>query len=359
MITKILKIIAVAQAIALPNINIKKANASNPSYKGYEILEGQYCSEILLGDISHAYIDWGDYVLGQFTDTTVKNKYLRVVIHIAENHTVRKASVEFGEDKDLIDWERSGLLYPQHGTEYVFEKSYFCLYFKKPLKATKISPSTKQYLSYTSPAREFAGGYDGFVPSFYYTSISGNESYVSGITSTSSLITGKVWTSGDVSDLNIEKNNFIIQNYYVYAALGETYREYEVWLRALAKSKDGEKGVDLNVSKLVYINLNQNRRTVSSYDFPKPVATLDTKSGYYDIIRSGGAYGVTDSVMNYQEGYKDGQGNPTFKSFIVSAFEACSAFFSLPVLGKNITIGTLIGSFVGLGALFLLIKLFR
>ena len=61
----------------------------------------------------------------------------------------------------------------------------------------------------------------------------------------------------------------------------------------------------------------------------------------------------------YAQGVTDGQNNPTFKSFIVSAFEACSAFFSLPVLGQNITVGTLIGSFIGLGALFLLIRLFR
>lgn len=61
----------------------------------------------------------------------------------------------------------------------------------------------------------------------------------------------------------------------------------------------------------------------------------------------------------YGQGFTDGQNNPTFKSFIVSAFDACSAFFNIPVLGSNITIGTLIGSFVGLGALFLIIKLFR
>lgn len=357
MINKMLKIIAVAQAIALPNIHIEKANNSNP-LKGYKILEGQYCSEILVGDISHAYIDWGDYVLGQFTDTTENDKYFLFTIHIAENAIVKKASVEFGADKDLIDWERSGLSVP-HGSEYVFEKSYFCLYFTKPLKATKISPSTTQYLSYTSPAGVYAAGYDGFIPSFYYTFISGNEDYISKINSLAGLITGKVWQSGNVASLGIEKNGFIIQNYYVNAEKLESEQLYVVYLSANAKSKDGQKSIVLNISELGYVDLSDNTKRTGSYNFPNPVSTLETRSDYYNLIRSGGAYGITDSVMTYQEGYKDGQGNPTFKSFIVSAFEACSAFFSLPVLGEHITIGTLIGSFVGLGALFLLIRLFR
>lgn len=356
MIKKILKILAVAQTIALSNIPIKKANNNN-LYKGYEILEGQYCSEILVGDIFHAYIGKGDYILGQFTDTVGGNKYFIFTIHITEKGTVTKSSVEFGADKYLIDWERSGLRYPDAGqSEYVFDTSYFCLYFTKPLKATNISSSTKQYLSYTSPAREFASGYDGFIPSFYYTSISGNKSFFDSIDSVSSLVSGDLWKSGDVSSLNIEKDGFIIQYYYVYASVPGP-KIYNVLLRAYAKSKDGNDSTEFNIKQLAY--MDPSYRTFESYRFPYPVSTLETKPGYYDIIRSGGAYVITDSVMTYQEGYKDGQGNPTFKSFIVSAFEACSAFFSLPVLGEHITIGTLIGSFVGLGALFLLIKLFR
>ena len=354
MIKNIITTIAVASTLAFPSIRFEKANQNTPK-EGFEIFEGQYCSEILIGDISHAYIDWGCWNLATFSDNN-DNSFL-FGICINENSTVEMAYID-GANKGLIDWERSGLSYNGEW-RYVIDKSYFCLYFKKPLKATNINERTRQYLSYTSPAKTFAAGYDGFIPSYYYTSISGNESYVSGITSTSSLITGKVWTSGDVSNLNIEKNDFIIQNYYVYASVDGGQREYDVWLRAFAKSKDGEKVADLNISELVYVNLNQNKRSASSYDFPKPVATLETKPGYYDIIRSGGAYGLTDGVMNYQEGYKDGQGNPTFKSFIVSAFEACSAFFSLPILGEHITIGTLIGAFVGLGALFLIIRLFR
>lgn len=356
MINKILKIIAVAQAIALPNINIKKANESN-TFKGYEIFEGQYCSEILVGDISHAYIEEGDYILGRFTDPANEEKYFLFSINIDENRTVEKAYVQFGEDKDLIDWERSGLSVP-HGGAYVFEKSYFCLYFSKPLKATNISPRTRQYLSYTSPAGVYAAGYDGFIPSFYYTSISGNKSFDKH-TSISSLLIGDLWKSGDVSSLKIEKDNFIIQYYYVVASIKYETQIYDVWLRAHAKGKDGGNTTEFNMRNLVHVNLMMKDATFSSYDFPYPVSTLETTPGYYNIIRSSGAYGLTESVMNYQEGYKDGQNNPTFKSFIVSAFEACSAFFSLPVLGENITIGTLIGSFIGLGALFLIIKLFR
>ena len=352
MINKILKIIAVTSAVAFPSITIEKANSK--TNKGYEILEGQYCSEILVGDISHAYIDWGCWNLATFSDSN-DNSFL-FGICIEENSTVEMAYID-GANNNLIDWERSGFSYNGEW-RYVFDKSYFCLYFKKPLKATHISNETNLYLSYTSPARDFASGYDGLIPSFYYTSISGNEKYFLDITSVSSLITGQIWKSGDVSKLGIENNGFIIQNYYVYASLENTDRSYNVWLRAFAKSKD-DKVADINISELVYVNLNENRRSFNSYTFPQPVSTLETKTGYYNIIRSSGAYGITESIRNYEEGYKDGQGNPTFKSFIVSAFEACSAFFSLLVLGEHITIGTLIGSFVGLGALFLIIRLFR
>ena len=358
MMNKILKLIAVADAIALPNINIKKVNDSN-RYKGYEILNGQYCSEVLVGDIAHAYTTTiGFHTLCTFSDG---EKSFLFSIHINDNSTVDIAYIEGYElaTNGLIDWEKSGLPY-KTSDRYIFEKSYFCLYFTKPLKATNISSLTNQYLSYTSPAMAFASAYDGFIPSYYYTSISGNESYFSGLTSVSSLITGQIWKSGDVSSLGIEKNGFIIQDYYVNASVLKPEYEYVVQLWAYAKSEDGQKEVNLIIQpRLAYVNLKSHIEVSGTYNFPYPVSTLEITQGYYNIIRSGGAHGLTDSIYTYQEGYKDGQANPTFKSFIVSAFEACSAFFSLPVLGQNITVGTLIGSFVGLGALFLLIRLFR
>lgn len=354
MINKLLKIVAVAQAVAFSAVNVQKE--AKPT-TGYKIYEGQYISEILIGDIFHDYIGIdGCFGLGNFKDPdSDKNIIIAICVN---NGIVEKSYIENGWS-GLIDWEKSGLTYDD-SWRYTIPKSNFCLYLKKPLKAIDISDITHFYLSYTSPAQAFATGYDGFIPSYYYTSISGNENYFSDITSSvlSSLITGQIWKSGDVSKLGIENNGFIIQNYYVHASLENADRVYDVWLRAFAKSKD-DKVVDINISELVYLNLNENRRVFKSYHFPKPVSTLETKTGYYHIIRSGGAYGITDSFRSYEEGYKDGQGNPTFKSFIVSAFEACSAFFSLPVLGEHITIGTLIGSFVGLGALLLLIKLFR
>lgn len=357
MIKNIIKIIAVASAVAFPSVNIQKA--AEP-ITGYQIYEGQYVSEILIGDIRHDYIGVeGMHKLCDFVDLNT-NKEFNISIRI-KNGVVNGSYLNLKNySADLIDWEKSGLSKPPYDKVDwwdSFTKTNFCLYLKKPLKAISVNNETKKYLSYTSPALEFAGGYDGFIPSYYYTSISGNESYFSDITSVSSLITGQIWKSGDVSNLGIENNGFIIQNYYVYASVEEAGREYDVWLRAFAKKED--KIADINIAQLVYVNKNENKSSFKSYDFPKPVATLETKQGYYDIIRSGGAYGLTDSIYTYEEGYKDGQGNPTFKSFIVSAFEACASFFSLPVLGANITIGTLIGSFVGLGALFLLIRLFR
>ena len=363
MMKKILKVLAVAQAVAFPSVNVQKADKP---ITGYQIYDGQYLSEILIGDIKHDYIGkegyWnlGDFVGGNTNPHIVFN----IEIHINSGGVVSESYIRFNNrGSALIDWEKSGLYHNPSYDEYPSIWSYplnrtnFCLYLKQPVSVINTHTYTEKYLAYTSPAREFAAGFDGFIPSFYYTSISGNKSFLDSINSVSSLIRGNLWKSGDVSSLNIEKDGFIFQYYYVYASVEGEGREYDVWLRALAKSKD-DKGVDMNISELVYVNLNENKHSFKSYDFPKPVASLETKQGYYDIIRSGGAYGLTESVYTYEEGYKDGQGNPTFKSFIVSAFEACSGFFALPVLGKNITVGTLIGSFVGLGALFLLIKLF-
>lgn len=363
MIKKILKLIAVAQAVAFPAVNVQKAEKPTT---GFQIYQDQYVSEILIGDITHNYgRGKGEWELGAFEDLKTE-LYFDIAIVINSVGIVEKAYMQFqNKSQALIDWEKSGLsLDPAYSDEwkqwkYSLTKTNFCLYLKRPLKAIRIYNWTNEYLAYTSPAREFASGYDGFIPSFYYTSILGNEDYISKINSLTGLITGKVWTSGDVSSLNIEKDQFVFQYYYVYASAEVTEQLYTVYLRAYAKSKDGQKVSDLNISELAYIDLNKNIRRVGTYTFPQPVSTLETKEGYYNIIRSGGAYGLTDSIKNYEEGYKDGQGNPTFKSFIVSAFEACAAFFSLPVLGEHITVGTLIGSFVGLGALFLLIRLFR
>lgn len=361
MINKILKIIAVASAVAFPAVNVQKAAEAKEPTTGYQIYKGQYVSEILVGDIMHDYIGQGGglFELGHFG---YLNLDIRVAMHINSNGTVQDAFLQF-ENKnadDLIDWEKSGLSYdPSYNWRYPLTKTNFCLYFKRPLEVLYLYTWTEKYLAYTSPAREFAAGYDGFIPSFYYTSISGNEDYISGIKSLTGLITGKVWKSGNVASLGIEEKGFIIQDYYVNADKLESEQLYYVYLSANAKSKDGQKSVVLNISELGYVDLSDNTKRVGSYNFPQPVPTLETRSDYYTLVRSGGAYGLTDSIKNYEEGYKDGQGNPTFKSFIVSAFQACSAFFSLPVLGQNITVGTLIGSFIGLGALFLIIKLFR
>lgn len=348
--------------MAFPAVKVQKA--AKP-ITGYQIYEGQYVSEILIGDIMHDYIGQeGYWVLGTFMDMDT-NKDFSIVVHTKSAGIVPYMEFD-NKSSSLLNWEKSGLYYdPSYEEypgkwEYSLTKTNFCLYLKKPLKVTSTSYQTNKYLAYTSPAREFAAGYDGFIPSYYYTFISGNKSFFDSITSVSSLIEGKLWTSGDVSGYGIKINDFIIQHYYVSADILESGNVYVVNLWAYAKSLDGQKVVDeLIQPRLGYVDLQSKINEAKTYYFPQPVSTLETKLGYYNIIHSSGAYGLTDSIYTYEEGYKDGQGNPTFKSFIVSAFEACSSFFSLPVLGEHITIGTLIGSFVGLGALFLIIKLFR
>lgn len=355
---KLLKIAALALS-ALP----LSAQVKETTTKGYEIYEGEYVSTLLIGDITHDYIGKpGYYALAYFQDKNNPDPgYFLFTIHVYDSGKVDSYFTFEGTQtvlKDLIDWEASKLDRPEDKYKFIGRPN-IPIYFKKPLGATGIGTNTKKYLATTSPAQSFAGGYDGFIPSFSYTSISGNKPYFTNITSLSSLIIGKLWQSGNVASLNIEEKGFILQNYYVSASVEEAEQLYIVYLYAYAKSKDGQKTVDLIIKELGYVDLSDNTKRVGSYYFPAPVSTLETTPGYYSIIRSGGAYGITESMPTYQEGYKDGQGNPTFKTFIVTAFEACSAFFSLPVLGKNITIGTLIGSFVGLGALFLIIKLFR
>ena len=353
---KLLKKIAILSLSALP----LSVQAKDTGVTGYEIYDGEYISTLLIGDITHDYIGkQGYYDLAYFPNEQNNGRLFYISIDILESgSTAFFITFETPGSSDLIDWEASNLEVPK-SNYYFIRTPNIAIYLKKPLKVTHVTTNTRKYLAATSPAQSFAGGYDGFIPSFYYTSISGNKSFFDGIDSVSSLIEGELWTSGNVASLNIKKDGFIIQYYYVSASVMERQAMYDVWLRAFAKSEDGNKMMDFNLKELVFVDLNLNDRKVESYDFPYPVSCLKTIEGYYNIIHSSGAYGITDSVMTYQEGYKDGQANPTFKSFIVSAFEACSAFFALPVLGQNITIGTLIGSFVGLGALFLLIRLFR
>ena len=351
---KLLKKIAILSLSAIP----LSVQAKDTGIKGYEIYEGEYISTLLLGDITHDYIGKpGFYDLAYFTNTE-ENGFFHFTIKILDSGATQ-AYFTF-DDYDAInwiDWEATKLSKPE-ARYYFVSNTNIPIYFKRPLQATGINSEAKKYISQTDPAQTFAAAYDGFIPSFYYTSISGNKSF-DRHTSVSSLLIGTLWKSGDVSSLKIEKDNFIIQYYYVVASVKYETEIYDVWLRAYAKGKDGGNSTEFNMCQLAHVNLMMKDAVFSSYDFPFPVSTLDVTPGYYNVIRSGGAYGLTDSVKNYEEGYKDGQGNPTFKSFIVSAFEACSAFFALPVLGQHITIGALIGSFVGLGALFLLIKLFR
>lgn len=348
--------------LTLSSVIPLSVQSKDTAVKGYEIYEGEYISTLLLGDIHHDYIgEHADHILAYFQNTDNSDDgyfFFRLLIH--DSGKVDAFFTFTGNQniqEDLIDWEASKLKKPTDNYPHYFIYSdNIPIYFKRPLKVTGIGTDTKKYLATTSPALSFAGGYDGFIPSFSYTSISGNKS----ITSVSSLPVGKLWQSGNVAGLGIEKNGFIIQDYYVNASVLESEHKYIVQLLAYAKSKDGQKETDITIKpRLVYVNLDSNIQESETYNFPQPVPTLAVTRGYYDIIRSTGAYGITESVMTYAQGYKDGQGNPTFKSFIVSAFEACSAFFSLPVLGKNITVGTLIGSFIGLGALFLIIRLFR
>ena len=80
MIKNIIKIIAVASAVAFPAVKVQKA--AEPT-TGYKIYEGQYVSEILIGDIAHDYMGKeGQWELGAFKDVNTNNYFNSLYLYI-------------------------------------------------------------------------------------------------------------------------------------------------------------------------------------------------------------------------------------------------------------------------------------
>ena len=109
MIKNIIKIIAAAAAVAFPAVKVQKA--AKPS-TGYKIYEGQYVSEILVGDIMHDYIGReGIFELGAFKDSNT-GMYFDIGFAINSGGIVYDSWMQFkNKSFVLIDWEKSGLSY--------------------------------------------------------------------------------------------------------------------------------------------------------------------------------------------------------------------------------------------------------
>lgn len=238
------------------------------------------------------------------------------------------------------------------------------VHFTEPLIVAEVKPTLENYkISCIGVAEAFAKTYDGILPGQTYNRISDSGNTPANIlkiynNNKNSLPSWHIQT-GDLSNTGFEPaDGWFAQDAIIRGNYSSSSDIYHTEINYHCKNKDGRL---LDVDKEI-TNYDFKTNSVTGnggYYFTEmgglPIVSVD-KSDYYNFIRSTGAI---IPVQSYDRGYKDGQNNPTFKSFIVSSFDACKGFFDLPVLGEHITIGTLIGSFVGLGALFLLIKLFR
>lgn len=395
MIKKIFKLIAAAQAVAFPAVGVPVQKAEEPDTTLEEtnivfqnsIVDSLYISnpkntadiiqvvhfqEILslspVTDLSkklyfsgsaeadgHAYNGLGILSYGSYS-TFEKN----VLTYVDTSNLItfvvngnRDYFILFGDIKNV----------PQ---EYINKN--VLVKFKMPMKVNYIAPGLEKYFFNPKPVDKFALTFNGLLNGYSYNMIGGREdidpSYAyEYIKNHAQLIT----------DTNDWWNGLTMFRVATFKNGSETFDIVGI------VSGPGDVGLFTNYQAPNHAKLKElvsySKEADNSYTiFATHQISIE---GYYActiVDKTAASFVLTSGPdfssfldyakeVGYPEGYAqgrtDGENNPTFKSFIVSAFEACSAFFSLPVLGQNITVGTLIGSFVGLGALFLLIKLFR
>lgn len=240
--------------------------------------------------------------------------------------------------------------------------------FKEPCLVRKLAPGIENYVFNPKPVDKFALTYNGLLNGYAYNMVGGRQdidpaSAYEYIKTHAQLITDSSdWWNG----LTMFRVATFKNGTETFDIVGIVSGPGNVGLYTNYKSPKHTKIKELsNYQKLsngTYEITATHQRSIDGY---YTCTIVDETAAKY-VLTSGPdftAFLDYAKSVGYPEGYgqglTDGQNNPTFKSFIVSAFDACSAFFNIPILGSNITIGTLIGSFVGLGALFLIIRLFR
>lgn len=399
MIKKILKLIAVAQAVAFPAIKypVQKADnsettlettlqATNTLYQNavvdslfftypkntidiYNVC--RYEGLIKLSPVSnldyniyflcgknaedHPYDGLACIVYGIKEEWTTLEKYLDTsnlkVYSLTGNENNK--GVFFGDCKNI----------PQ---EYINKN--VLVNFKEPCFVRQVAPGIEKYVFNPKPVDKFALTYNGLLNGYAYNMVGGRQDINPALAY--EYIKNRAQLITDSSDWWHGLTMFRVATFKngteTFDIVGIVSGPGNVGLYTNYKSPNHAKIKELSnyqkISDGTYEITATHQRSIDGY---YTCTIVDETAAKY-VLTSGpdfSAFLDYAKSIGYTEGYgqglTDGQNNPTFKSFIVSAFEACSAFFNIPVLGANITIGTLIGSFVGLGALFLIIRLFR
>ena len=397
MINKILKIIAVAQAVAFPVVSVNRANSTtekeadtfketNTLYEHaivdslfitypkdtIDISEVSGNSELIIvspvSDLTFNIIFWGGgyhwaynglAILGNYSEFEKIEKYIDTSnlksYSVGTEHgpTSGNRGIFFGDCKNI----------PQ---EYINKNA--LVNFKEPVFVRSVKPGIENYVFNPKPVDKFALTYNGLLNGYTYNMIGGREDIDPALAY--EYIKKRAQLITDSSDWWNGLTMFRVATFQngtgKFDIVGIVSGPGTVGLFANYNSPNHSKIKELSSyqkkSDGSYEILATHQRSIDGYyactivdeTAAKFVLTSGTDfSSFLDYAKSVGY------PEGYGQGFTDGQNNPTFKSFIVSAFDACSAFFNIPILGSNITIGTLIGSFVGLGALFLIIKLFR
>lgn len=396
MIKKILKILALAQAVALPAglTKVQRANELEPTQAtnilyDHAIVDSVYISYPRKTDELISQPGWGYYDLLRLIPVNNKNIEINFIVKTIENQEFAyKGMCLYGDNLDFEanikswidpssnlkeykpDSEHTGYFFGdvQSVPEQARNKNVL-VKFREPMFVYHICPGAENFIFNSTPVDKFALTYNGLLNGYSYNLLGGREDidkkrFREYIKNHVSLQTEGFWKSKATFTIATFKNGTEEFEIVGWVADYPNSTNVSIATNYKAKSIYGIKllcGYIFNDSGEV-ISEATNSTNIDKY---YTCTIVDETAAKY-VLTGGPDFSYfldyTKEIgfpYGYAKGYTDGQGNPTFKSFIVSAFEACGSFFALPILGQNITIGTLIGSFVGLGALFLLIKLFR
>lgn len=383
-------------SIALPSSNagnvpakkeiIKKASSGTDDY-GYPLIKGQWLDSLLIGNPSGVSklntSANGNFEILRLTSqdglnvSFLGNRGSTTAIYdgvgIYTNNTGYKYIV-----KDNLTLSNGNIFFGN--TSSGKNNKDLILKFTVPMQVSAIIDGLYSVgIAYTSPAITYAGGYHGYLTGFGYRGFYVNESN----NYDHWLALFKAY--GTKTDVNNQGKtyrytlpvNFHIVDFtngdYIYFPSSSTGKYMDDIVAGNPSTIDGR--TEINVC-YHYGAINKDYYLMSQTIAPETLLYYPYTTDHvcivssvksvanYDYIRSAGADLGTEikdlaAKYGYPSGYADGQNNPTFKSFIISSMTACQAFFDLPVMGSSITVGVLIGSFVGIGALALLLKAFR
>ena len=399
MIKKILKLIAVAQAVAFPVFSVNRANSPTEkeadTFKTTNTLYRNAVVDSIFitnpNNIKDLTINYKPNVILSFSPVSDLSKMINFYSYITAGTGVKYDFYEgfamFGWPGEIennyapfVDLSNLSMFdsYPPSGRGYAFgevnnipveKRNKNCLvHFKEPVQVKYILPGLENFVFNPKPVDKFALTYNGLLNGYAYNMIGGREDIDPA--QAYEYIKNHAKLISDTSDWWNGLTMFRVATFKngsgMFDIVGIVSGPGNVGLFSNYNSPNHSKIKELS---------NYQKKSNGSYEITAThqlsineyyACTIVDETAAKFVLTSGADFSsfldYAKSVgypEGYAQGFTDGQNNPTFKSFIVSAFEACSAFFSLPVLGENITVGTLIGSFIGLGALFLIIKLFR